>query len=86
MTLRIDKAGRIVIPKPVRDHWGLHEGSELELVEGPEGVLLKPATEEPALVYEDGLLVHTGKLPPGMDWDRLIEEDREDRIRKLAGF
>jgi hypothetical protein len=30
MTLKMDKAGRVILPKPVRDRLGLHEGSDLE--------------------------------------------------------
>ena len=41
-TLRIDKAGRVILPKPVRDRFGLREGTELELLETPDGVVLKP--------------------------------------------
>ncbi len=37
MTLRIDNAGRIVVPKPIRDRLGLRPGTELEVSEGPDG-------------------------------------------------
>jgi AbrB family looped-hinge helix DNA binding protein len=83
MTLKIDKAGRVILPKPVRDRLGLHEGSDLDLQETPEGVLLKPA----ASAFDgqkQGLWVHTGKLPPGFDAVEAIRDDREERIRKLA--
>jgi len=33
-----------------------------------------------------GLWVHTGKLPPGFDIVQAIRDDRDDRIRKLAGL
>jgi AbrB family looped-hinge helix DNA binding protein len=32
MTLKIDKAGRVILPKPVRDRLGLHESSDLEIL------------------------------------------------------
>ena len=41
MALRIDKAGRIVIPKALRERLGFKPDTELEAVEQPEGVLLK---------------------------------------------
>jgi AbrB family looped-hinge helix DNA binding protein len=85
MTLRVDNAGRIAIPKPMLDQWGLSEGSELEVIDSPSGVLLKPAGREPVLVYEDGMLVHTGRLPEGLDWFKLVDEDREERMREIAG-
>lgn len=38
------------------------------------------------LVWEDGLLVHTGKAAKSFDWDRFIEDEREQRIREIAGL
>ena len=85
MKLKIDNAGRIILPKPVRDRLGLRAGSDLDLVESNEGILLTPTRQQPSVVRRNGLLVHSGKLPKGYIWDRLIEEDREDRLRKLTG-
>ncbi|MEO7650863.1 MAG: AbrB/MazE/SpoVT family DNA-binding domain-containing protein [Bryobacteraceae bacterium] len=85
MTLKIDGAGRVVLPKPVRDRFGLKAGTDLEIQVTAEGVMLRPVGQRPSLVNRNGLLVHRGKLPKGFDWNRLIEDDREDRMRKLAG-
>jgi AbrB family looped-hinge helix DNA binding protein len=85
MTLKIDNAGRVILPKPVRDRLGLHGGSDLEILETPEGVLLKPVERRPSMVKKQGLWVHTSKLPPGFDIAQAIRDDREDRIRKVAG-
>lgn len=30
--------------------------------------------------------VHLGKLPQGFDWDKLLEEDRDERIKEIAGL
>ena len=86
MTLRIDKAGRVILPKPVRDRLGLHEGSDLEMVETPEGLVLKPVEPHPSMVKKQGLWVHTGRIPPGFDIVQSVRDEREDRIRKLAGL
>ena len=86
MTLKMDQAGRVILPKPVRDRLGLHEGSNLEMMETPEGVMLKPAEHRPSLVKKQDLWVHTGRLPVGFDIVRAIRDDRGDRIRKLAGL
>ena len=86
MTLRMDKAGRVILPKPVRDRLGLHEGSDLDIEETPDGVLLKPTEQRPSMVKKQGLWVHTGKVPPGFDIVRAIRDDREERIRKQAGL
>lgn len=86
MTLRIDGAGRVVLPKPVRDRFGLRAGTELEVEEIADGVVLKPVSKRPSLVRAGRFLVHTGKLPQGFDVLKAIDEDREDRRRKLAGL
>ena len=86
MKLKVDSAGRIVLPKPVRDRLGLGAGSDLDLAESGEGILLTPVRQQPSLVRRNGLLVHCGQLPKGYGWDRLVEEDREDRLNKLAGL
>jgi AbrB family looped-hinge helix DNA binding protein len=86
MTLKMDKAGRVILPKPVRDRLGLQEGGDLEILDIPEGVVLKRAELRPSMVKKQGLWVHTGKLPPGFDIVQAIRDDREERIRKLAGL
>ena len=86
MTLKIDKAGRVVLPKPVRTRLGLRAGSDLELQETAEGILLKPTEHEPSMVQVDGVWVYTGKVPPGWDSVQAIKDDREERIRKQSGL
>jgi AbrB family looped-hinge helix DNA binding protein len=86
MTVKIDKAGRIVVPKPVRDRLGLREGSQLELEEIPAGIVLKAVEGEPAMIKKHGLWVHTGKPPEGFDWERHFENVREDYLRKISGL
>lgn len=83
--LKIDHAGRIVLPKAVRDRMGLEAGSNLELSESEAGLLLTPVREGPSLVKRDWLLMHPGKLAKGHYWSRLIQDHREDRIRELTG-
>ena len=80
MTLKIDKAGRVILPKQVRDRLGLHAGSDLEIQETQEGVVLKPAGRRPSLVRKGSFWVHTGEIPAGYDILKAIHEDREQRI------
>lgn len=86
MTLKIDKAGRLILPKPVRDRLGLHAGSDLEIQETPDGVVLRPTDRRPSLVKKGSFWVHTGDLPPGYDILKAIDEDREERTRKAWGL
>ena len=86
MTLRMDKAGRVILPKPLRDRLGLHAGTDLEIQETPDGVVLRPADRRPSLVKKGSFWVHTGELPPGYDILKAIDEDREERMRKAWGL
>jgi AbrB family looped-hinge helix DNA binding protein len=86
MTLKIDKAGRVILPKPVRDRLGLRPGNDLEMLETAEGVMLKPAGRATALVKKGSFLVHTGALPDGYEILKAIDEDREERTRKAWGL
>jgi AbrB family looped-hinge helix DNA binding protein len=86
MTLKMDKAGRVTLPKTARDRLGLHAGSDLEIQEIPEGVVLKPADRRPSLVKKWSFWVHTGEIPAGYDILKAIDEGREERMRKAWGL
>ena len=83
MELRIDKAGRIVVPKRLRERLGFKPDTELEAIEQPEGVLLKRVEQRPSMVKIDGLWVHRGSAEPGANWERILEEVREERIESV---
>jgi|SRR5207302_10245155 len=86
MTIKIDKAGRIVLPKPVRERFHLREGSELELEERPDGLTLRPVEQRSSMVQEKGIWVHLGKVPRGFDWGSVVEAIRDERIRDASGI
>jgi AbrB family looped-hinge helix DNA binding protein len=80
MEVRIDKAGRIVVPKPLRERLGFKPDAELNAIEQPEGLLLKRVEHRPSMVKVDGLWVHRGVAQPGANWERVLEDVREERI------
>ena len=86
MTLTLDKAGRIVLPKPVRDRFRLHAGSDLQLELSAEGILLRPLERRASLIQKEGLLLHCGEALNRFAWDRLVEDHREERIQELTGL
>lgn len=83
MNVRVDKAGRIVLPKQMRDRFGLKAGASLEIVESGEGFLLKPSGSRSSLVKRNGRWVYTGKAPRDINWERLVEQDRELRDKEI---
>jgi AbrB family looped-hinge helix DNA binding protein len=83
MTLRIDKSGRIVLPKDLRARLGLKAHMELEATEQPGGVLLQPLDQRPSMTKVDGLWVHCGTAVAGANWERALDEVREERIQSV---
>ena len=83
MELRIDKAGRIVVPKPLRERLGFKPDTGLEAIERRDGVLLKRIEQRPSMVKVDGLWVHQGKAEPGANWERVLQDVREERIESV---
>ncbi len=83
MKLRIDRAGRIVVPKPLRDRLGLKEGAELDVVDRPEGLLLRTVARQSPMVQVHGLWVHRGRAEPNAGWDQVIDEVRNERIETI---
>jgi AbrB family looped-hinge helix DNA binding protein len=82
--LRIDKSGRIVVPKPLRERLGLKPGTELEALDQPGGLFLRTVEQRPTMIKIDGLWVHRGAAQAGANWDRLIQEVREERIASVS--
>lgn len=89
MEVTIDKYGRIVIPKPVRERLGLESGAALELTveraEGGDALTLRPIRERRPLVWEDGVLIHRGVTDELLDPTESVRQTREERTRRLTG-
>jgi AbrB family looped-hinge helix DNA binding protein len=77
--LKIDKAGRIVVPKRLRERLGFKPDTDLEAREQPDGVLIRRVKPRPAMIKVDGLWVHHGKPEPGADWEGIVDSVREER-------
>lgn len=81
METRVDRFGRVVIPKRVRDDLGLGPGTVLIVEERGRAVSLTPLTEEP-LGDEGGVLVFRGRAVG--DLAGAVDEAREARLSDLA--
>src|ERR1700689_1104220 len=85
MKLRVDKSGRVVLPKPLRQRLGLRSGAILEATEAADGLLLRPITQHPSLVEQNGFLLHTGRPDSGFDWEQLSSDLEEEKLRDILG-
>ena len=83
METTIDKFGRIVIPKELRDLFGLKAGSTLKVDSSTEEITLKPVSEEPPLARKKGVLVITAEIHENRDVVTLIEDGRNGRIEQV---
>ncbi len=81
--LKVDKSGRIVVPKRLRDHLGIQAEAELELTAQSGGIFMRVVDEDPALVKIDGLWVHRGSVRPEADWEHVIQDIRDERIASV---
>lgn len=84
MDVKIDKSGRIVVPKPLRDRLGLKPEMELEVQEQADGLFLRVPVPHPTMVNVDGLWVHQGTAQANADWARVLEDVREERLRAVG--
>ena len=85
MKTTIDGAGRVVVPKRLREQCGLSPGVELVIEAVADGVMIRPAHAQPALVERDGVLVHHGSGAATIDIVALLRGEREARAQGTAG-
>ena len=59
----IDQAGRVVLPKPIRDALGLLPGTKVDISPYGAGAQIMPAGRTARLIEENGVLVASGETP-----------------------
>jgi AbrB family looped-hinge helix DNA binding protein len=84
MIRTIDKAGRLVLPKRLRDRFRLRPGSKLELEVHEDHLRLIPVAQGPALVQENGWWVHQGLPDPDADLAEAVERHRSERLEDVG--
>lgn len=72
MRTTIDRAGRVVVPKALRDRLGLVAGADVELTERGGELVLTPVGPRIMLEERDGRTVFVAEGEPA---DRLTDED-----------
>jgi AbrB family looped-hinge helix DNA binding protein len=78
--LIIDRAGRIVIPKPLREQLHLEPGDSLEMESAGEQITLRPVRGTGPLTKEHGAWVFRSEHPlPASSTDDMLKLIREER-------
>jgi AbrB family looped-hinge helix DNA binding protein len=84
--LTVDKAGRIVLPKPIREKLQLAPGDELELESLDDRITLRPLRGTAQLRKKRGVWVfHCGEPLSAATVDETIEQARRDRDDRNLG-
>jgi AbrB family looped-hinge helix DNA binding protein len=86
MRVPIDKGGRIILPKAVRERWHLEPGVYLELEERHDGLILRHAEQRASMTQKNGIWVHLGKPTASLDWNRRPHSERERRIEEIIAL
>ena len=72
----IDKAGRVVIPKEIRDEYNLQAGDALEISSDGQTITLKPRRASAPLRKERGIWVYQGTDLTAAETEALVDEAR----------
>jgi AbrB family looped-hinge helix DNA binding protein len=85
--LTIDKAGRVVIPKPLREELHLEPGDSLDIESAGEQITLRPVRGTGPLSKEHGVWVsHSGQPLSASATDEILEQIRQERdLENLGG-
>ena len=81
--LTLDKAGRVVLPKPLRDRLQLAPGDTLHLETEGERITLRPVRQNVMLKKELGVWVYQGESTDASITD-LLDRERENRNHEVT--
>ena len=87
-TITIDAAGRLVLPKSIREKLSLRAGSKLDVVLVADKVELIPHAEDVRIEKKQGRLVVAGVPEPfdAVAAVKAVREERDDRVaRRVRG-
>jgi AbrB family looped-hinge helix DNA binding protein len=77
--ITLDKAGRVVLPKPLRDQMQLGPGDILQLEREGERITLRPVRAKAPLKKENGIWVYQGESTDASIPD-MLDRERDKRL------
>jgi AbrB family looped-hinge helix DNA binding protein len=84
--LTLDKAGRIVLPKPLRDELRLEAGDTLEIESSSDEITLRPTRGHAQLRKKRGIWVYRSGEPLSQEAvDKTVQEVRQERENHILG-
>jgi AbrB family looped-hinge helix DNA binding protein len=83
-TLTVDKAGRVVLPKPLRDELQLSAGDSLNLESSGDRIVLRPVRQNAGMREKEGIWVfRTGQPVSTASVNETIRQLRDERERSV---
>lgn len=80
MRTTVDRFGRVVVPKRMRERLGIRAGSAIETEEADGSVTLRAVEDSTPLNMKEGVLVFSGAAVG--DIEAAIAADRAERTRR----
>lgn len=80
MLLTLDRFGRVVLPKAIRNELGLRPGDVLEAERENDTIVLRPSARKDYLRREGRILVFAGR--PAGNFEGLLKNMREERVER----
>ena len=77
MSSKVTSKGQVVIPKKLRDKYGIRTATAIRWIEQDQGILMVPETEDPILAAR-GMLKGSGLLKAFMK-EKSREKQRESK-------
>jgi len=82
--LTVDKAGRVVLPKPLRDELKLEPGDTLEVESSGEEITLRPLRGKGQLRKKNGVWVFRGGKPlSAATVEKTVRQVRREREAEI---
>lgn len=81
-TSKVTSKGQIVIPKKIREKYGIHPSTSIRWIEKKEGILMVPDAEDP-IVAARGMLKGSGVLEAYLKEKKKEKKREELRIARL---
>ena len=77
--VKVSQKGQVLIPKKIREKYGVKPGSNVQILEQPKGIVIKPAPDDP-IAAACGFLKGDFSLTEDLIREHQKErEDEEDR-------
>jgi AbrB family looped-hinge helix DNA binding protein len=84
-TVEIDKAGRFVVPKKMRDALHLVPGTRVSVQRQGASILLQAESKPRGLYFKNGVPVYEFGRPLPKDHVDWVEQGRDQRSEELMG-